>query len=235
MSGLRITAIVPTWKEEDSIRSTLLSLRAGGLDEILVVDGGSQDDTVHRATEIADRVFGVAGGLFTQLNHAAREACGDVLLFHYADVKFPRAGRKAIEDTLLSQAVVGGSFSLSFDSDRKRYALIAQGANLRNRLGIGPFGDQSIFVRSEVFRRLGGFHPDVLLEDLHLVRRLKRAGRFEILDETVRASVRRWETNGLLPTLYHHWRLTLLYMLRRGRGNEADVATARTLRMARGG
>ena len=218
MSNLCITAIVPTWNEEDSIRSTLLGLREGGLDEILVVDGGSQDDTVPRAAEIADRVFGAAGGLFAQLNHAANEASGDALLFHYADVQFPSAGRKAIEGALLSQAVVGGAFSLSFDSGRMRYSIIARGANLRNSLGVGPFGDQSIFVRSEVFRRLGGFHPDVFLEDLHLVRRLKRVGRFEILNEKVKASVRRWETKGLLPTVYHHWRLTFLYLLRRGKG-----------------
>jgi rSAM/selenodomain-associated transferase 2 len=218
MSNLRITAIVPTWNEEDSIRSTLLGLRQGGLDEILVVDGGSQDDTMDRASEIADRVVAATGGLFAQLNHAAQEAAGDALLFHYADVQFPAAGRQAIEAALRSPAVIGGAFSLSYDSDRTRYSIIAQGANLRNRLGIGPFGDQSIFVRSEVFRVLGGFNPDVFLEDLHLVRRLKCVGRFEILQERVQASVRRWETNGLLPTLYHHWRLTLLYVLRGGGG-----------------
>ena len=232
MPRLSITAIVPTWNEEDLIQPTLAGLRAGGVDQILVVDGGSGDGTLARARALADGVLQTEGGLFAQLNHAARDASGDVLLFHYADVEFPRFGAEAIERAL-DRGAVAGAFSLAFASDRMRYRVIARGANLRNRLGLGPFGDQSIFVQKDVFRAAGGFDPGAFLEDLDLVRRLKRAGRFAILDARVKASVRRWEANGFLPTLYEHWRLTLLHLLGTGKRGGKASTRARTLRTTR--
>ena len=91
--GTRVTAVVPTWREAAEIERSLRSLREGGVGEIIVVDGGSDDDTVELARRHADKVLEHAGGLFAQLNHGARAASGDVLVFHYADVQFPVKGR----------------------------------------------------------------------------------------------------------------------------------------------
>ncbi|HVR75955.1 MAG TPA: glycosyltransferase, partial [Planctomycetota bacterium] len=148
--------MVPTFNEAERIEDTLRSLRAGGLESIVVVDGGSRDGTRELAARHADRVLEVERGLAGQLDLAAREAKGDVLLFQYADVRFPKGGGEAILKALESRDVVGGAFSLALDSTRLCYRLIALGARVRNRLGVGPFGDQSLFVRTEVYRRIGG-------------------------------------------------------------------------------
>ena len=230
---LRLSVIVPTWREAEEIESTLRSLRDGGVNEILVVDGGSDDGTTDLARAHADRILHCRGGLFAQLNHGAREARGDVLLFHYADVRFPRGGRAAIDRALGDHEVVGGAFALSFASEGRRYRLIAHGANLRNRLRLGPFGDQSIFVRSEAFGTVGGFLEDRFLEDLQLVRRLRRLGRFRLLDEKVQASVRRWEKLGLGRTLLSHWWICGLYLGGKRRAGNRAAERATQLRSLR--
>lgn len=224
---------MPTWNEAEIIEETLRSLRDAGIENVLVADGGSQDETLEKARPLASRLLECGGGLFSQLNLAARQVEGDVYLFQYADVRFPSGGKQAIERALESASVVGGAFTLGFHSERRRYKLIAGGARWRNRLGIGPFGDQSIFVRAQVFRRLGGFREEALLGDLDLVQRLRREGRFLILAERVEASVRRWEKNGVVATLLSHWWLTFQHLARRGRGTRQDQRAAESLRTVR--
>lgn len=229
----RVTAVVPTWREAAEIERSLRSLREGGVDEIVVVDGGSDDGTIELARRHADRVLECAGGLFAQLNHGARAASGDVLVFHYADVQFPERGHEAIDRALEEERVVGGAFALLFASASSRYHVIARAANLRNRLRLGPFGDQSIFVRTAAFEKVGGFRPDRFLEDLQLVERLRRLGRFRLLDEQVRASVRRWECMGTLRTLVSHWWLCVLYLAGKRRAGSRAARRAVELRTLR--
>ena len=202
---LRISAIVPTLNEAEGIPRALASLRAAGIDEIIVVDGGSDDGTRESARPHADRVVESGGGLFSQLNRGVEYAGGDVLLFHYADVLFPEIGREAIEAALRDPLVCGGAFRLAFASVERRYRVTARGAHLRNRCGIGPFGDQSIFVRASAFAQVGGFQEALAFADHTLVRRLHRAGRFQLLETEVRASVRRWEQLGYIQTFGRHF------------------------------
>ena len=152
---LRITAVVPALNEEGRIEAALRSLRAGGVDEIILVDGGSRDATRARAEPLADLVLDSDPGLFRQLDAGAARASGDIILFHYADVLFPAAGRAAVDRALEDPGVVGGAFRLAYPAERPLFRLVALGARVRNRLGIGPFGDQSIFIRAEIFRALG--------------------------------------------------------------------------------
>src|SRR5215470_1411025 len=125
LMGPRIWVIVPTLNEESAIEETLQSLKADGHCDVLVVDGGSSDLTVSKAKPLASRVIPCGGGLFAQLNHGARQVTGDVFLFHYADVRFPPGGRRAIEQALESPQVVGGAFALRFQSERTFYKIIA--------------------------------------------------------------------------------------------------------------
>ena len=171
-----------------------------------MVDGGSRDGTLEQARSQADRVLEGESGLFAQLNRGAREATGELLLFHYADVLFPAAGRTAIAEALQTPGLCGGAFRLAFASPLRRYRVTACLANLRNRCGMGPFGDQSIFVRTPVFAEVGGFQEALAFADYELVRRLHRAGRFVLLETEVQASVRRWEQLGFFRTLgWHYW------------------------------
>jgi glycosyltransferase involved in cell wall biosynthesis len=233
MSEPTVSAIVPALDEGAWIEASLRSLREGGVAEVIAVDGGSADGTVEAARPLADRVLAATGGLFAQLDAGAREARGDVLLFHYADVVFPRGGVRAIARALEDPAVAGGAFSLALGSERARYRVVAFLANARNRLGVGPFGDQSIFARADAFRRLGGFSEGATLPDLDLVRRLRVEGRFRILDERVLASVRRWERSGFLRTTLAHGWLTFLGASGLGRVSRAGSRAAGDLRRVR--
>jgi rSAM/selenodomain-associated transferase 2 len=222
---LRISVIVPTLNEADGVGRCLASLRAAAVDEIIVVDGGSHDGTLERARAQADRVFEGESDLFAQLNRGAREATGEVLLFHYADVLFPAGGRSAIEGALQTPDRCGGAFRLVFASPERRYRVTACLANLRNRCGIGPFGDQSIFVRAAVFAEVGGFQEALAFADHALVRRLHRAGRFTLLETAVQASARRWEQLGFFRTLAFHYGMYVRYF--------APLQQARTRAKAR--
>src|SRR5262245_61235439 len=110
--SLRLSAVVPTGNEAEHLVPTIRSLRRGGIEEVIVVDGGSRDGTMALARQHADRAIEAAGGLFTQLNAGAREARGDAILFHYADVELPPEARAALEGALAREAVVGGAFRL---------------------------------------------------------------------------------------------------------------------------
>jgi glycosyltransferase involved in cell wall biosynthesis len=232
-SRVRVSAVVPTLNEVGGIPATLESLRRSGIDEIIVVDGGSEDETLAKVEPLADRVLIERGGLFRQLNEGASEATGDVLLFHYADVLFPVDGREAIMAALTDHAVSGGAFRLSFGSTRWRYRVTATFANWRNRVGLGPFGDQSIFARTETFGAVGGFSPGAFFADLALVNALRRKGRFHVLGSVVEASTRRWEGLGFWRTLLHHYRMYVLYFVRRGRPTRRIHDRARSLRTVR--
>jgi rSAM/selenodomain-associated transferase 2 len=216
-SALRISAVVPTLNEAAHIAACIESLRRGGVDEVLVVDGGSADSTLDLAGGLADRVLESSGGLWDQLNRGAREASGDALVFQYADGRFPAGGAEAVRRVLREPSAGGGAFKLRFASRASLYRVVAFCANLRNRAGFGPFGDQTLFVRAALFQELGGFNPSQALADFDLVRRVRRAARFCLLGECVESSVRCWEQNGRLRTLWAHWRLSAAYFLGRGR------------------
>jgi rSAM/selenodomain-associated transferase 2 len=210
---MRVSVIVPTLNEEAVLGKTLDDLRARGVDELIVVDGGSGDGTEAIARKGATAVLLEPGGLVRQLQRGGAAATGDVLLFHHADLRLPPAALEAIRRSLLRPEVLGGAFRLGFDSRRPIFALIAFGANLRNRLGFGPFGDQAIFIRREAFARLGGFREGAGFEDLDLVKRMRRAGRFVILPGAVRSSPRRYERDGVLRTLFRHLRSSALHVI----------------------
>ncbi len=213
MARLRISLIIPTLNEESTIAATLDDLLARGAHEVIVVDGGSEDRTESLARPRATRFLRETGGLALQLNRGACSATGEVLLFHPADVRLPGTAFEEIERALARSGTVGGAFRLRLDSPRRAFRLIELLANLRNRLGFGPFGDQGIFTRRDVFERLGGFAAEASLEDLDLVRRLRRSGRFVILPTPIRASARRWEKDGLLATTAAHYWAGLIYLL----------------------
>lgn len=215
-----ISAIVPTLNEEACIESCLQRLRLAGAEELIVVDGGSEDRTLELARSEADRVLVEPGGVFQQMNRGAREAGGGVLVFQYADGILGEGACSEIHRTLEDPAIAGGAFRLRLDRPGLFYGAVSLCSDWRNRLGFGPFGDQSIFVRAEVFRREGGFPQDGILPDHELVRTLYRSGGFKLLREQVLVSARRWERCGKWSTLLRHWWYSALYLggLRRSGG-----------------
>jgi len=204
-----ITVVVPTLNEEAEIEACLARLRGEGPDrEVLVADGGSTDATLARVPAGA-RVVRSAPGRARQLNAAARQATGDVLLFLHADCRLPLGALRTIELALQDPAVVGGAFHKRW---RSASPWLRVAPRLRTsvwfRLG-GVFGDQAMFVRRHAFEELGGFSEDAEAEDLDLALRLARRGRLVLLPPEVEVSARKLGRDGVLRTWASWWAIGL--------------------------
>ncbi len=207
-----LSVIIPTYNEEVGIRALLQGLRAQAPEcDLIVADGSSSDATAALAEPYA-RVVVTPANRGLQLNRGVRSARGDALLFLHADVEFPPDGLAAIERALSDPAVVGGNFTLEFSGDGFPSRILTFIDRSRRRCGVF-YGDSGIFVRREVFERLGGFREWPVLEDYDFARRLVRAGKTVCLPQVVRVSSRRW--NGrLLQTMAVWFFIQLLYFLR---------------------
>jgi rSAM/selenodomain-associated transferase 2 len=210
---MKLSVILPTLNEEKGIRETLFQVKSAGADEIIVVDGGSQDQTRSIASEIGCRILESVRGRAIQMNAGAEAAEGDVLLFLHADTLLPPEAREAIESALKDAQVVGGRFDIRLDRKGWLYRLVASMVNLRSRATKIATGDQAIFVRRVVFQQIGQYSEIPLMEDVDLSRRLKRAGRVACLRHQVGTSARRWEQKGPLRTIFLMWGLRFLYFM----------------------
>lgn len=202
---MRLDVIVPVLNEEACIAGQLQSLCAlDGIHQIIVVDGGSTDRSVELVKATPDvRLVLAPRGRSSQMNAGAQAATGDVLLFLHADVHLPKDAARWIGEVLSNQEVVGGTFRTWTVSDGRRswLAPLLHLADLRSRYASLPYGDQALFVRADVFRRLGGFPEQPLMEDLELSRRLRKMGKIRTVPATVRVSGRRFIARPLYYTL----------------------------------
>lgn len=188
---MKLSIIIPVLDEERRIGERLAELHDAG--EIIVVDGGSRDRTVERARAFHSvRVESAPRGRAAQMNHGARLASGDVLLFLHADVSLPPDAAAHIDRALADVRTVAGAFRTWHVSDDGRSAPWLHLADLRSRYSGLPYGDQALFVRREAFWKAGGFPDQPLMEDLELSRRLRRLGGIAIVPASVRVSGRRF-------------------------------------------
>ncbi|SHK29125.1 transferase 2, rSAM/selenodomain-associated [Desulfatibacillum alkenivorans DSM 16219] len=207
---MKISVIIPCLNEEKNIRTVLEACRPGA-HEIIVVDGGSQDQSVAKASGLADLILSSPPGRGRQQALGARHATGDVLLFLHADTLPPAGFEREISRMLQDPAVVFGAFSLGADYSSLAMELICFGANLRTRLFDMPYGDQAIFVRKEAYWRAGGFANIPLMEEVDLVKKLLRIGGFKLSRARVRSSARRWLQDGYLRRTLGNYSLMLRY------------------------
>src|SRR3989441_324585 len=206
-----LSVVVPTLDEAEALPATLAAARQPGVHEVIVVDGGSRDDTRAVACSLADRVLEAPRGRARQMNAGAAAARGDVLLFLHADTRLPAGYAQAVAGALADPAVVGGRFDVRLDAAGLAYRAIGRLISLRSRLTHVATGDQAIFVRRAVFERLGGYPLVPLMEDVALSRAMKRAGRVACLNETVTTSARRWQRHGVARTVLVMWALRAAY------------------------
>ena len=209
---MRISVIVPALNEERSIARTLDSILLLQPHEIIVVDGGSTDCTVAICGQLGIRMLSSARGRARQMNLGARHATGDALLFLHADTKLPGSALDDICRALADPQVVGGRFDVRLEGKHWMLKLIGTMISLRSRLSGVATGDQAIFLRREVFVRLGGYPDLPLMEDIALSRVLKRSGRVACLRSRVVTSARRWEAEGIWRTIFKMWALKSLYL-----------------------
>lgn len=208
---LPVSIVVPVLNEAPRLPGLLAQLHAGFPDcEVIVVDGGSTDGSPGLVKPPA-RLVTSARGRGRQLNTGAAAATGDVLWFHHADTYVEPAGLPQLRAALADPGVVGGGLSLRFDRRTPALRWVAMTSDTRARRLHQIFGDQAMFVRREVFQRLGGFPDFPVMEDLELSRRLARMGRLAVLPATSTASARRFTEHGTLRLLVFMQWLKALY------------------------
>ena len=211
---LQLSIIIPALNEAGCIRDILRqlqALRAQG-HEVILVDGGSCDETIALAQALVDQLLPAPAGRALQMNVGAKAASGQVFWFLHADTLVPdKAARLIIE--ALQQAGSWGRFDVRLSGDKLLLRLVERMMNWRSRFTGVASGDQGIFVTRKLFERVGGFAELPLMEDIDLSRRLKREQWPVCLRDTLTTSSRRWERNGVLRTITLMWYLRLAYFL----------------------
>ncbi len=201
-----ISIIIPTLNEETQISNwqrlqSLMDDRTSSLPcEIIIVDGGSSDNTVTLARSLGLRVESCNPGRGAQLNHGARQASGKILLFLHADTELPYGFAKSILHALSEPVTIAGAFRLQIHNGGLLLRFICFWANLRSRLLQLPYGDQALFIRRDDFLQLGGFPETPIMEDFIFIKKARQAGRVTTLPLSVTTSARRWRRLGIIRT-----------------------------------
>jgi rSAM/selenodomain-associated transferase 2 len=177
-----------------------------------VVDGGSTDNTVALCDGLADAVVTSPKGRARQMNAGAAQARGEMLLFLHADTRLPDGAERCLAQVLHASAP-WGRFDVRIEGTSLMFPVIAACMNRRSRWTGIATGDQAIFVRRDVFERVGGFPDQPLMEDIELSRRLRAIAWPLSLRDRVLTSGRRWERGGVWRTIALMWRLRLRYWL----------------------
>lgn len=209
---LHASIIIPVLNESVGIDAALKALtpsRARG-HEVIVVDGGSRDDTAERARPLCDRVLVESPGRAHQMNAGAAIAGGEVLIFLHADTRLPSDAMDQLEAFVASPAV-WGRFDVRLSGRRPLYRVIAAFMNGRSRLTGIATGDQALFVRRAVFDEVGGYESVPLMEDVSFSRRLLPYSRPYCIASHVVTDSRRWDDQGAWRTILTMWRLRWRY------------------------
>lgn len=209
----RIAIVIPVLNEEQALPSLLQSHSETGADEVVFVDGGSSDAGPRMLAASGVRWLQSGQGRAAQMNAGAAVCSAEVLIFLHADTRIGAAHIGDVRRAMQDERVVGGRFDVRLSGRRPGFRIIEWFINRRSRWTRISSGDQAMFVRRDVFQRMGGFAEIPLMEDIEFSRRLKRQGRIACLSRPVITSSRRWERYGMLHTLLLMWRLRLLYWL----------------------
>lgn len=207
-----LCVVMPVLNEAQAIEATLQALaplRQCGA-RVVVVDGGSEDDTMAKARPHADAVISAPRGRAAQMNAGAALGWGEVLLFLHADTTLPDGADERLLQAL-TQGHLWGRFDVRIAGRHRMLAVVSTMMNLRSRWTGIATGDQAMFMRREVFAQLGGFAPLPLMEDIDMSRRLRGLGAPACLRERVITSGRRWEQRGVWRTMALMWRLRWRY------------------------
>jgi rSAM/selenodomain-associated transferase 2 len=212
---LSLSIIIPALNEAPGIVDTLDSLqplRRRGV-EVVVVDGGSSDDTLALARERADQAFVAPPGRARQMNAGAAAARGEVLCFLHADSRLPEGADGLIVDGLARGRRSWGRFDVAITGTHTMLRVVAWMMNHRSRLTGIATGDQGLFMTRSLFEAAGRFPEIALMEDIAFTRLLRRYGPPLCITHRLATSGRRWEKHGVWRTILLMWRLRLAYFM----------------------
>lgn len=212
---MRISVIIPTFNEQGSVGKTVERLLNGKdrdhIAEVIVVDGGSTDHGRDEARRAGAQVISAPKGRASQMNHGSRISTGHILYFIHAD-SLPPIGYAAQILRSVEQGADAGCMRLCFDRDHWSLRLKCWFTRF-NASGL-HYGDQSLFVRKDLFQQVQGFREDMtVFEDLDIIERIKKMGRFHVIPGPIITSARKYERNGFLRMQMAFYALYPMYRL----------------------
>ena len=214
-----ISVIIPTLNEEKNISRTIDQARAEHPLEVIVADGVSEDNTLDLAKKAGALAFTCQRGRGGQMNAAARLALGEHLVFLHADTRLASGWSKEVLKILARPHTAAGAFTFKLDNKSPGLWLIEKTVALRCSLASLPYGDQALYVKTDLFRSVGGFRDQPIMEDWDLIKRLKQKGKIRISPLPAVTSARRWEKLGIWRTTLVNYLIPAIYML----GGDADL------------
>ena len=195
------TIIIPVFNEASIIEKYLSQFPNQPNQEIIIVDGGSTDNTVKIVQQKGFQVIeSKIKKRSYQMNLGAKKAQGNILLFLHGDTILPDNYGNSITNILAQPNTIAGAFRLQIDAKEKSFRLLEKMINFRSIWLSLPYGDQGIFLKKSVFNEVGGFPDLPIMEDFVLIKMLQKKGKIEIADDGVITSARRWQKLGIFKT-----------------------------------
>jgi len=209
--------IIPVLHESELINTQLETLKHIATDEsfeIIVVDGSPTQDTLRVISDRNVKIYSSPKGRGCQMNEGAAHATGDILVFVHADTLLPHKTLFFIQIALENKRYVGGAFSHQFQVQTPYFRMLSALSTLRSQITRAPYGDQVHFLRKTYFDAIGGYKDMPLMEDVELMRRIKKKkDQIIILPNHVITSARRWKQEGLFYTSLRDIIIIFLYWL----------------------
>jgi rSAM/selenodomain-associated transferase 2 len=218
-SSIKVSLIIPVFNEALIIEDYLSRIPMKSDLEVIIVDGQSGDETVALCEKIKLEfkpkiVISPLKGRANQLNFGASLAMGEILCFLHLDSQLPLDYFTQIEELLSRPQAIAGAFSLAIDAPQIPFRWLEKLVNWRSRYFSLPYGDQGLFLKTSVFKTMGGFAPMPIMEDYEFVQRLKKQGTIYISQASVLTSSRRWQKLGILKTTLINQGMILGYYLK---------------------
>ena len=208
MTVAAVSVVIPVLNDAAALRRLLVDLRSDPALQLLVVDGGSSDDSLQVA-RAADAALSAPRGRGRQLGAGFAHAAGDWLWFLHAD---SRIASEVLESFAEAREEPGwGWFDVRLDNAGWPFRVIATAMNWRAALTGIATGDQGIFVHRRLLDAVGGVPALPLMEDVTLCRRLRRLAKPRRLRTAIETSARRWQRHGIARTIVTMWALRLRY------------------------
>ncbi len=208
-----ISIIIPTLNEEVGIITFLTKLQVLRPQcELILVDGGSDDETTTLAAAYVDDVIKADKGRSIQMNVGTAMASAPIVLFLHSDTYLPDDAIEQIQYAM-SKGYRWGRFDISLSGKAKMLGIVAWLMNKRSRWTSIATGDQAIFVEKSLFEQVGGYADIALMEDIELSAKLKQVSKPYCSRKKVTSSGRRWLSFGIFKTIRLMWWLRLRYFL----------------------